>query len=259
MPGDEPYREIAPAARLAAHVDRFWTRRGGAASTPHRVLPDGCSDLVVDLDAGVARVVGPMTRAALVPSTGACIVAVRFRPGAGAGLAGVSLDALADEAVDAGEVGLETAALVEGLARAAPASRTGMLSRFVATRLGAADPLDRAVRRATARLAADPTLKVDALAAEVGVSRQYLGRIFARDVGVSPKTFARVARVQRLVLAIRAGRRDWTRLAADLGFADQAHLVHDARALTGLTPTELAAEVSISPIASVFGALRPPP
>lgn len=253
----EPYREIAPPAALAGYVDRFWSRAGASEGEAHRVLPDGCMDLLVDLDAGTAEIVGPMTRAELVPAGASRIVAVRFRPGAGARVAGVPLEALLDQSVSARELGIDASALVDDLRaeRDAPA-RARRLAAFLRAQLAGADPLDRLVRRAVERITHAPSTPIAALADELGVSRQYLARVFAREVGVSPKALARIARMQRLLLAIRRGRRDWSRLAPLLGYADQAHLVHDARALAGATPTRLAEEVSISPIASLFDGPR---
>lgn len=254
MPIDEPYREIAPPRALGAYVDRFWSRAGMADDGAHRVLPDGCVDLLVDLDARTAEMVGPMTRAALVPATGARIIAVRFRPGAGARFAGVPLAALADENVPAAELAIEARPLVDALAGDPDVrARVARLAAFVRTHLADADPVDRLVRRAVDRIASHPRVSIAALTRELGVSRQYLGRVFAQEVGVSPKALARIARLQRVMLAIRGGRRDWARLAEELGFADQAHLVHDATELAGASPTRLAGEVSISPIASVYG------
>jgi AraC-like DNA-binding protein len=253
---DAPYRETAPPLALAGYVDRFWSRRSTSiAGAPHRVLPDGCVDLLVDLAAGTAELVGPMSRAALVPSVRADIVAARFRPGAGARFAGVPLAALIDESVPLGDLGIDARPLLDALA--CGDDRSGMLGRFMRDRLADAPPLDRLVRRAVQRLTRE-TSSIAAITQELGVSRQYLARVFTREVGVAPKVLGRIARMQRVMLAIRAGRRDWSRLAIEHGFSDQAHLVHDATELTGLCPTRLADEVSISPIASLFGAVEGP-
>ncbi len=252
---DEPYREMAPPSGLAAYVDRFWSRASSRASgDAHRVLPDGCVDLIVDLEAGSAELVGPMSRAALVPLSAARIVAARFRPGAGARFAGVPLAALVDESVPTREVAIDARGLVGALVVAdGERERLAVLAAFIRARLADADPIDRLVRRAVERLTRSPNVSVAALASELGVSRQYLARVFAHEVGIGPKALARIARIQRFVLAVRRGRRDWSRLAHELGYADQSHLVHDATELAGVSPTHLAAEVSISPITSIYG------
>ena len=48
----------------------------------------------------------------------------------------------------------------------------------------------------------------------------------------------RVPRFQRaLTRAYQAGDVDWSQVALDCGYFDQAHLIHDFRSFSGLTPT----------------------
>lgn len=71
----------------------------------------------------------------------------------------------------------------------------------------------------------------------LGVARRRLLRDFTDQVGLSPKRFARLQRMQR-VLGFVAGADpdDWAETAVRFGFYDQAHLINDFRALTGTTP-----------------------
>jgi len=62
---------------------------------------------------------------------------------------------------------------------------------------------------------------------------------FARHLGISPKTFARVVRFKGVMAAAdRPDPPDWVRLAGDFGFADQPHLVREFKAFSGLTPAD---------------------
>ena len=79
-------------------------------------------------------------------------------------------------------------------------------------------------------------MDVSRLAASLGVTRQHLARRFTAHVGVTPKTFCRVARLWKVLRSTTGGRVNWARLAADLGYSDQSHLVTEFRSLTGLTP-----------------------
>ena len=61
---------------------------------------------------------------------------------------------------------------------------------------------------------------------------------FKADVGVTPKRYCRLLRFQRVVTnAHRGGATDWAELALACGYFDQAHLIHDFREFSGLTPT----------------------
>ena len=73
---------------------------------------------------------------------------------------------------------------------------------------------------------------------------RHLRRLVLTHAGLEPRTFQRVARFQRfLALAERTGGDgSLAGLAARAGYADQAHLSREVRALSGLTPTALLAE-----------------
>lgn len=78
-------------------------------------------------------------------------------------------------------------------------------------------------------------IRVDALAGALGCSRRHLVNAFAQDVGVSPKAAARLIRFE--AARARIGSVPLARLAAEHGFADQAHLTREFRALGGAPPT----------------------
>ena len=65
-----------------------------------------------------------------------------------------------------------------------------------------------------------------------------LQRACRRWLGLSPKAFLRIERVWAARAEIRAGAALAT-VAADLGYADQAHLTREVRALLGVTPRDL--------------------
>ena len=264
-----PYTEIAPPADLAPYVDRLWLRTTVRETAVHRVLPDGCVDVIVDTGRGVAELVGTMTRAIEVPGDPAELVAVRFRPGAAAAITGCALAELTDAIVDLTELGI-AGALAERVGdAAAPAgaalpariplsatahARVAAMVGWLRDRLAGAPPPDSLVGRAVALLLTGEA-RIDDVAGALRVTRQHLARAFRREVGVTPKQLARIARMQRAAAALRRGS-DLARLAAELGYFDQSHLSHELRELIGLTPAALAAERPIA-LSHLFGA--PPP
>jgi AraC-like DNA-binding protein len=99
--------------------------------------------------------------------------------------------------------------------------------------------LDRAALRAgraAMRLAQQPKVAIEALADEQHVSRRQLERDFGRWIGTSPRHLAQVARVQAVSRRAHARGASLADIAADVGFADQAHMSRVVRQLTGLTP-----------------------
>ena len=108
------------------------------------------------------------------------------------------------------------------------------------------DLLAEQVAALVSRITADPGLRrVDQLAAASGMTARSLQRLFADYVGVSPKWVMRRARLHEAAERADSGEPvDWARLAADLGYADQAHLTRDFTATIGISPTRYAAPVT---------------
>jgi AraC-like DNA-binding protein len=81
------------------------------------------------------------------------------------------------------------------------------------------------------------TLRIDRLTEDLGWSRKRLSA-HARDAfGMTPKRLARIARFHHAMdLALSTPCPDWADIAADCGYADQAHLVHDFTAFAGEPP-----------------------
>ncbi|MET9620039.1 helix-turn-helix domain-containing protein [Streptomyces sp. NPDC006464] len=90
--------------------------------------------------------------------------------------------------------------------------------------------------------------RVSELAAAGGLSARSLQRLFATRVGVGPKWVILRYRIHEALERAESGEGpdtlDWARLAADLGYSDQAHLVRDFTATVGVPPTAYARQVS---------------
>jgi AraC-like DNA-binding protein len=233
------YREQPPPAGLAPWLACTWTRTVGASGIV-RVLPDGCTDLIAHSDGRVA-VAGPDTEPVLSPvGPNARIVAVRFRPGAGAAVLGVPLRSLRDERPTPAELWGEPGRRLQEELAAAPtdAARVRLLLAVVAARRqGLPDPL---VAAAAARLQSRSRLRVGALASDLGLSERQLLRRFDHAVGYGPKVLARVLRLQRLLDLPEEADLAWAAQLA--GYADQTHMSAEVRRLAGLTPAALRAE-----------------
>src|SRR5512140_643622 len=250
-PPDAPtfqYREHAPAPELARSVACYWTIE--ATMTPgHRVLPDGCMDILFDLDAAESpRVIGVMTAAIVTPAqTRTRLFGVRFLPGEAFAFLDVSGKEGRDRVLSLEDAWGAAARALRDRVREAKdtAARVRILDEeLVARRRAPADPRVRAAVHAIR--AARGAVRVELLAGRAGLGARQLERLFDERVGVGPKAFATVARMQALLDAMAAGGRGFAALAAELGWADQSHLVRDLRALAGLTPGELARALRMS-------------
>ncbi|MBZ5525506.1 MAG: helix-turn-helix domain-containing protein [Acidobacteriia bacterium] len=80
---------------------------------------------------------------------------------------------------------------------------------------------------------------VDDLVERTGIGKRTLQRIFNEYVGVSPKWVIRRYRLHELMERFNSGEQlDCARLAVELGYFDQAHLINDFRAIVGYSPTQ---------------------
>jgi AraC-like DNA-binding protein len=134
------------------------------------------------------------------------------------------------------------------------AARLRAFAAWLEARATANRRLDRtALRagRAATRLCQQPSVAIETLADEQHVSRRQLERDFGRWIGTSPRHLAQVARVQAVSRRAQAHGASLADVAADVGFADQAHMSRVVRQLTGLTPTHFV-RARPSPLAHTF-------
>jgi len=172
-------------------------------------------------------------------------VGAYFRPGCASRFFDIPFLDLADAAVGLGDIwGTRGSPLSSELADLNEAARIDRVESILLARL-------RHRRQRTASfdlegLAASVLRRagrvtVEGMARAAGVSRQHLSREFRARIGIGPKLYSRLARFQS-VLA-HAGARvtiDWARVALDMGFADQSHMIAECRQFSGLTPHSLA-------------------
>ena len=155
-------------------------------------------------------------------------------------LLGLPLDELSGQIIDLTDVfGAAGARLVERLrAQTSWPGRFELLDEFLIRRaLDGPEPAPEvtyAWRRIEATAGAVPIRR---LVEDVGWSHRHLIAMFKRHIGVAPRTAARIVRFERVLRRVARGAPvRWDRVAADLGYADQAHLTRDFKAFSGTTP-----------------------
>jgi AraC-like DNA-binding protein len=241
-PARSVYREFAPPDALRLAVACTWQGRPGWAPRTLRVLPDGCVDLVWDGER--LSVVGASTVAVRQSLDGrGGNVGLRLRPGGAGAILAWPARELPAEGLAVEALWGAAARSVEAELAGAPNGERAVLERLVARRLDAGlrpDPLVVAA----ARCLRAPDATVAAVAAATGLSARELRRRFGDHVGYGPKALQRILRFHAFVRRVRtraASGDGLARIAADLGYADQAHLTRECRAISGSTPAALAA------------------
>jgi AraC-like DNA-binding protein len=233
------YTEWAAPAALRDAVACLWAQvADSSAERAGLVLPDGCTDLIWEQGRG-AFVAGPDTGpVATTMAAGTTIFGARFRPSAGGPALGIPLSELRDQRVDLADLRPAKARQLTGALdpRVAAARVLDVTAAMVAD--GTPDP---EVTWA-ARLLRDPAVRAEDVAAEVGLSLRQLRRRCQAVVGYGPKTLQRVLRFRAFVARVDARPEvlDLAVIAAEAGFADQAHLTRECGRLSGMTPAALA-------------------
>jgi AraC-like DNA-binding protein len=246
-PGRFEHARVAPPAPLDAFVEHFWSVRWdlhGHAPQLRETLPHPNVHLVVER--GLTALFGVHTARYVRHLEGlGCAFGVKFRPGGFHPFLRRPLTSIADGSLPLHAVfgadadGFEDAVL-------ACADTPGMIeaaTRFLLAQRPQPDAQAERAAGIVALIAGDRGLtRVEDLVRRCGLGTRALQRLFGEYVGVGPKWVIQRYRLHEAVEQL-AGRRppDWSALAQDLGYFDQAHFIRDFKRLVGRTPADYAA------------------
>jgi AraC-like DNA-binding protein len=233
-----------PSPVVARFVDRYWVvgwdLTGRPSHTQH-VLAHPVVNISFDRGGpgvvnGVPTRLGARTLTGRGRALGVMFRPAGFRPFLRRPMSTITDRTLGLEAV----IGADRAAAMAEAVAAAPdepamaAAADRHLEPLVPTRPRASEDTSALVER----VAAEPgLLRVGDLADMAGCTARQLQRRFADHVGIGPKAMIRRYRLHEAAERARSGDGvDWAAVAADLGYADQAHLTRDFTALLGLPP-----------------------
>jgi AraC-like DNA-binding protein len=179
-------------------------------------------------------------------------VAAMTRPGGLGAFISESAAQFTDQVVPLGEaIGADETALVT-LVTGEPeeAARVALLAAALERAVQAGKVPTASQVTSVARIAETSRAirRLGDLSTAAGLGPRTLQRMFLHYAGVSPTWVIRRYRLLEAAEAVRNGERvSWAEVAADLGYADQAHLTRDFRAATGQTPAAYASSVGPAP------------
>jgi len=244
------YAEYAPTPSLAALVERFWLLEGSSTGSADTIIPDGRVELVFhyggpfwrhDASGGAVKqpaslLVGQMIEpVVLAPDGKAGVAAIRLQPAASRTLLGFSVQEVSGRFVDLELIFPSVKRLRERLADARnDGERIRALEGWL-TAMACPAPRRRVEAVVGTILQSDGRASIDSLVARAGTSQRQLERQFREDVGLTPKTFSRIVRLQAALRRVRQGS-PLTDVALACGFYDQAHMTRDFRELASMSP-----------------------
>ncbi len=120
------------------------------------------------------------------------------------------------------------------------------LDRWLVRYLEGAEMPDARIREAVRVIVATKgTIAMTEVARGAGMGLRHLQRRFPAATGLTLREYARIRRLREaLAQHIDSRPLGWSRIAADTGFVDHAHLTREFRALTGIPPTEASEQLA---------------
>lgn len=255
------FRKRKARGALAGFVDLLWFYEG--PPQPHRMerlLPDGSVELVVNLRDDEVRVydrrdlsyferlpgavlVGPHSDFFVIDTAEQQSVAgVHFLPGGAFPFLRVPAAELHGVHVGLDDVWGGFARELRECLAAAPnvEARFDLLECALLRQLARPLAHHPAVAFALREFRGAPGNAIARVREATGLSERRFIELFRQQVGLTPKLYCRVRRFQSTLRRIPMGAVDWADVALAGGYFDQAHLIHDFRAISGLTPGEYA-------------------
>jgi AraC-like DNA-binding protein len=254
---------IVPAPPLASIIEAIWDWDMPAGEFRYeRILPDPSTSLIINLLEDETRVYqddetrqclrasgsvigGPYRQSWIIDTAEQIrVMGVNFRPGGAHALIGLNAEEFTRRDINLEDMfGASARRLRQRLLEtAAPMERLTLLEQWL--RQVTTEPSwDAAIMHTVAALAHVPDVpSIGRLQRESGYSAHRFGLLFRRHVGMTAKQYARLMRFSTVVnMAHNPQQLDWARLAAEGGYCDQAHLSHEFRRFSGITPSEFAA------------------
>jgi len=235
--------EHRPPPTLAPCIEKLWYCEAyQAARRYERVLPNGTFQLVIDLaSAFPPLIVGMRSRYAVLDTAALrSIMGVLFRPGGARAFFDAPADAFYNQEIPLDLVwGSDAMGLRVRLQEAAtPAEKFRALEAALERRAKKRLELHSAVRYGLGEFRRMPhTRGVLRVTREAGLSRRRFSQLFREQVGLTPKLYCRLHRFQQVLRQIAGGGPvDWADVALAGGYCDQAHLAHEFRDFSGISP-----------------------
>lgn len=254
------YLTYAPGPPISEFVDYFWLFDGGQTPRKERIVPSGTSELVINLRDDEIRIHnGEQSKqhkrfsGAVLSGTYSSIfvidamqhesmLGVHFKPAGAFPFLGAHASELTDAHADLADLwGNSALELRERVCTAGTHRQRFEIMEEVLT--------DRLCRSRKGHLAVAIALNgfgpygtrasVRDVAREVAICQRRFSKVFAAQIGLTPKVFCRILRFQRVrTLTDQIEKPDWAQVASTCGYFDQSHLINDFQEFSGFSPSE---------------------
>jgi AraC-like DNA-binding protein len=262
------YQTYIPLPLLSQFIEFFWFKEDNSSSTIQtRLLPMGTMELVINLYEDQFPLFDRQSRVQCSSTNGTMLcgphsenfiirderkislIGVHFRPGGGNAFFDLPAGELYNKIISLDELWKRRAAeLRERLVQASTAkTRFRVLENFFIQLLQIPNR-HPAVALALQQFQQPEIPSVSAIVDQTGFSTRHFNQLFRDQVGLTPKLFCRIQRLQQVLDMLSAKPQvDWMDIVSTCGYFDQAHFIHDFRMFTDCTPTEYLARRGFHP------------
>jgi len=253
------WHSIVPSAPLTSLIETIWDWDMPPAGHRYdRILPSPGTALIINLHEDETRtyrddserscvrasgsvISGPYWRSWIIDTSEQIrVMGLSFRPGGAHALIGIDIDELSRCDINLEDMfGSNARRLRQRLLETpCPMQRLALLEGWL-LRLASDPTPDPVIAYAITELGRAPQIaRIGSVQRDTGYSAARFSTLFRRHVGMSPKRYARLLRFRAVVAQAHPQRTvDWSGIAADGGYCDQAHLSHEFREFAGITPT----------------------
>jgi AraC-like DNA-binding protein len=217
------YSEFPPTRLLNRYLVCNWEHTfEGDCSHSHKILPDGCVDIILIGDSP-PLVVGADTRARIASFYGPTrIVGIRLTPGIAGAVLHESVQRIVDQEVPLEDLWGSRSPKFRD--HASHEEKKKLLESIVLCRLLAPD---ERVMDAVRRLSVNPNQRTEELAAQYNLTPRHFLRLFETHVGYGPKMLARIFRLQRTFSLAASSPIAFSELALAAAYSDQSHMCRE--------------------------------
>jgi AraC-like DNA-binding protein len=235
-----------PTPELVCFVEHYWTVKWDLRGQPpynSETLPHPSIHLAIE--PGMAHIVGIVTRkfSRLLEDEG-WVFGIKFKPGAFYPFVQTPISTFTDKTISLAVLFGERGIRFEAAMRAVTtdAEKVSLCEDFLHQLAPAHDENVTLVKQIVEVINTERTItKVDDLVSRFKLNKRSLQRLFSHYVGVSPKWVIQRYRLHEATAQVSAGEVvDWSKLAVELGYFDQAHFIKDFKTMVGMTPAEYA-------------------
>ncbi|MCI1683976.1 MAG: helix-turn-helix domain-containing protein [Bacteroides sp.] len=249
----ERFNIIQPSTVLSPYVKHYWLLESDDVINSQRVIPSGNIELLFHRGCPMKRdgQIIPVTSlsgqslsfADLKPTGTVNMIAIVFHPFGAKAFIELPIYALSNLIVSADDLNISSLKDLEDqiLNTVDDNNCIRLIESFLISRLNPFKEYNykRMVAAVNAINFSNGELSVSHLAETVALSKKQFQRIFSEHVGATPKEFMRIVRFHKALYTLQNNpTMNFTTLAYECGYYDQAHMTNEFKLFSGYTPTQ---------------------